>query len=401
MIIGAGLAGLAAAIDLEAAGHDVELHEASDGAGGRVRTDVVDGYRLDRGFQILLEAYPEAQELLDYGALDLKPFTAGAHVRVDGEFHQLGDPIREPSQLLSTLRAPIGSPIDKAKILALRLSVSRGPVESLWRGVGTTAASRFEKAGFSSSMVERFLRPLFAGITLDPELNGSSQVVEFVFRMLGAGDAVVPAQGMGAISDQLAARLSDGVLHLNSPVSAVTPTSVTLADGSVVEADAVIVATDVSSAAQLTDVADPGWNSVTSVWFGADKAPIDEPVLVLNGDGTAPINSFVVMSNVSSAYAPSGKALMVASSPTLDDGAPAAMRAQLSEWFGTEVDDWTELRVDRIEKAQPKQLPGHDARASLQTDDGVWLAGDHRRDASINGAIASGRAVARQVHAAF
>ncbi len=393
------MAGLAAAIDLEALGHDVEIHEASDGAGGRVRTDVVDGYRLDRGFQILLEAYPEAQDLLDYDALDLQAFSAGAHVRADGEFHQLGDPIREPGQLLATLRAPIGSPLDKAKILALRVSVSRGPIEALWRGVGTTAQSRFEKAGFSDSMIERFLRPLFAGITLDPELTGSSQVVEFVFRMLGAGDAVVPADGMGAISDQLAARLGDGTLHLNSPVQAVTASSVTLADGSTVDADAVVVATDVSAAAELTGIADPGWNGVTSVWFAADQAPIDDPVLVLNGEGTSPINSFVVMSNVSAGYAPNGGALMVASTPSLDDDLPDAMRAQLADWFGDQVDGWTQIRVDRIEKAQPKQLPGHDARATLRLDDGIWLAGDHRRDASINGAIASGRAVARQVHA--
>jgi len=142
-IVGAGLAGLAAAKEVIAAGHEAIVYEASDGPGGRVRTDVVDGYRLDRGFQIMLTAYPECQELLDYDRLDLRPFLPGASVRIDDAFHRIGDPLREPKQLGATLTAPIGSPIDKLRILSYRLKVNKGSVESLWEGVGTTAAYRF------------------------------------------------------------------------------------------------------------------------------------------------------------------------------------------------------------------------------------------------------------------
>jgi phytoene dehydrogenase-like protein len=397
VIVGAGLAGLAAGVELSRAGHEVELYEASDGVGGRVRTDTVDGFRLDRGFQILLDAYPEARAILDYDALDLQQFTSGASIRFDGAFHFLGDPIRDPRSLLATARAPIGSPVDKARILAFRLAVSRGSVDAIWDGIGTTTITRFEQAGFSESMIERFLRPLFAGITLDPELHGSSQVTEFVFRMLAAGNAVVPADGMGAIPEQLASKLPDGAVNLQRPVAGVTNSSITTSDNETIDADHVIVATGSTAAAELAGSPDPGWNGVTSVWFAADRPPIDEPVLVLNGEGVEPINSMAVMSNVSASYAPDGKALIVVSSPSLDADLPRRMRSQLADWFGSATEDWEELRIDRIERAQPKQLPGHDARPPLRTEDGVWLAGDHRRDASINGAIGSGRAVATAI----
>lgn len=395
-IVGAGLAGLAAARELSEAGHEAIVYEASDGPGGRVRTDVVDGYRLDRGFQIMLTAYPECRDVFDYDRLDLRPFQAGALVRIGDSFHRVGDPLREPKQLKATLTAPIGSPIDKARILSYRMKVSRGTVDSLWDGIGTTAQHRFEKLGFSDRMVQRFLRPLFAGITLDPDLQGSSQVVDFVFRMLSAGDAAVPAAGMGVLSDQLAASLPEDTVHYGARVDRVTATSIAVTGGNEVAFDAVIVATDASESARLANTEDPGWNGVTSVWLSSPIAPIEEPVLALNGTGFGAINSMAPMSHVSGDYAPDGQHLFVVSTPGVDPDAPAAMRKQLVDWFGPVADTYTEIRVDRIEKAQPRQLPGHDARSSV-VENGVFLAGDHRRDASLNGAIGSGRAAARAV----
>lgn len=385
---------MAAAREVTAAGHDVVVFEAADGPGGRVRTDLVDGYRLDRGFQIMLTAYPECRQMLDYDRLDLRTFQPGAMVRIADSFHRVGDPLRQPRQLKSTLKAPIGSPLDKLRILAYRLKVGRGSVESIWDGIGTTAMHRFDKLGFSDRMIQRFLQPLFAGITLDADLQGSSQVVDFVFRMLSAGDAAVPAKGMGAISDQLAASLPTGALQLGAKVEQVTASTIAVADGNEATFDAVIVATDATESSRLAGTEDPGWNGVTSLWLSAPVAPIDEPILALNGTGLGAINSLAPMSHVSADYAPPGSHLIVVSAPTLDLGAPAAMRKQLVDWFGPVADTYAELRVDRIEKAQPRQLPGHDARAAVEAD-GIFVAGDHRRDASLNGAIASGRAAAR------
>lgn len=396
-MIGAGLAGLAAAVEVSGNGHDVVVLEASDGPGGRVRTDEVDGFRLDRGFQILLTAYPEAQDLLDYGELDLRPFSPGALVRFDDRFHLVADPLRSPAKLLDTVRSPIGSPIDKARILALRQAVRRGDLASLWQRPESTARFRLEQAGFSEAMIERFLGPLFAGITLDAELGGSSRVLEFVFRMLSAGDAVIPARGMGRIADQLAARLPDGSLRLSTPVEAVETNTILVAGGERIEADAVIVATDLDEAGRLAGTPVRGWRGVTSVWLAAEEPPLTEPILVLNGTGTGPLNSTTVLSEVSPHYAPPGRWLIVASTPSVGPGLVDGMRAQLASWFGAVADTWQVLRVDEIERAQPTHLTGQDRTGALATEDGIVVCGDHVRDPSINGAIGSGRAAARAV----
>lgn len=391
------MAGLAAATEVVRAGHEVVVVEAGDGPGGRVRTDEVDGFRLDRGFQILLSAYPEAKDLFDYDALDLRAFTPGALVRWNDRFHRVADPLRSPARLLDTARARIGSPIDKARILAFRQAVGRGELADLWQRPETTARQRLADAGFSDTIVERFLGPLFTGITLDPELGGSSRVLEFVFRMLSAGDAVVPARGMGQLSDQLAAGLPDGSLRLSTAADRIEDGAVVLAGGERLAADAVVVATGVDEAGRLAGVETRSWRMVTSVWLAADEPPLTEPSLVLNGTGAGPVNSTVVMSEVSPHYAPPGRSLIVASTPAIGSDLVGDMVAQLTEWFGAGAASWEVVRVDEIEKAQPVHLPGHERTGALATGDGVVVCGDHVRDPSINGAIGSGRAAARAV----
>lgn len=393
-VVGAGLSGLAAGVELTKRGHSVMILEGSDGPGGRVRTDEVDGHLLDRGFQILLGAYPEAQAMLDYAELDMRSFSPGAMVRHAGGFHRIGDPLREPAKLLETVKAPIGSPVDKAKVLAFRRAVGQGSLAELWRRPETTAMERLQQAGFSSSMIERFLGPLFAGITLDPTLGGSSRVLEFVFRMLSAGDAMVPANGMGAISTHLAGLLPEGALRLSAPVDRVSANEVILQSGEKVQAAAVVVATGMSEAARLTTTEDRGWRSVTSVWFKADEPPISEPVLVLNGSGSGPINSMAVMSQVSDRYASEGSSTIVVSAPTIEPGLVEGFQVQLGEWFGTASTNWEVLRVDEIHRAQPSHPVGHERSGAYQTDANIWVCGDHARDASINGALGSGRALA-------
>ena len=251
LVVGAGLAGLTCAADLAGAGFDCRILEASDGIGGRVRTDRVDGYLLDRGFQILLTAYPEVGRRLDVGRLDLGLFQTGAVVRIGGAFHSVADPLRRPLELPSTLAAPVGTLADKARLARLVLDVRTHAVGSLLRRPDTTTAERLARAGFSRRMIETFWRPLFAGIQLDPGLEVSSRRFDVILRMLAAGSCGVPAGGMGAVPAQLAESLPPGTVRLGTEVTAVGPGRVVLRGGEELAGRAVVVATDGPAAHRL------------------------------------------------------------------------------------------------------------------------------------------------------
>lgn len=390
VVVGAGLAGLAAAIRLRERGHEPLVLERSDGPGGRVRTDTVDGFLLDRGFQILLTAYPTAEEMLDYDALDLKTFDAGSLVRLGERFHRVSDPFRNPGDAIGTLRAPVGSLKDKLAILKFRSAVRKDELEELFVRKETTALERLQAAGFSEKMIDSFLRPLFSGIALDPELQFSSRSLEFIFRMLSDGDAAVPLRGMGQISEQLAGRIPAGTIRYGAEVTEVADHHV-IVDGTRVESQAVIVATDATDAARLTvgEVTDPGANNLTTWWFAAPEAPVKRPVIVLEGNSNGAINNLAVLSQVSKAYSPDERALVAVSTPStgVDE---TLIRSALADWFGGGVEDWDTLRVDEIERAQPRQAVGADPDQAVRLRSGLFVAGDHRQHASINGALVSG-----------
>ena len=399
VVVGAGLAGLAAALRLREKGHEPLVLERSDGPGGRVRTDKTDGFLLDRGFQVLLTAYPQAQRFLDYDALDLRKFDGGALVRVDDRFHRVADPFRNPGDAFSSARAPVGNVRDKMAVVKLRNSLRAIDLDDLFARPETTAIERLTEAGFSSKMIDRFLRPLFTSIALDHSLKFSSRYLEFIFMMLTNGDAAVPAQGMGAIADQMASRLPVGSVRYHADVEEVDHHLVRV-DGQSIKASAVIVATDAADATRLTngEVVDRGSTSVTTWWLAAPGPPLHRPSIVLDGNGTAAINHLAVLSQVNDRCSPDDRALIAASTPAVGVD-ETDLRRSLREWFGAEVDDWETLRVDAIQHAQPRQDVGIDPDQSVRLTSGLFVAGDHRQHASINGAITSGCRAAEAVTA--
>jgi phytoene dehydrogenase-like protein len=402
IIVGAGLAGLACAQDLTRAGIECHVLEASDGVGGRVRTDEVDGFLLDRGFQIVLTAYPQVQHRLDVDALDLGSFEPGALVRVRDGFHRVGDPLRRPRQILPTIRAPLGTLADKLRVARIVVDVRTHPVRKLLRRPDDTTANRLARAGFSDQIIRSFWQPLFAGIQLDPDLEVSSRRFDTILRMLATGSIGVPRRGIGAIPAQLAATLPEDTVRLGAPVAHVGASRVVLADGEQLDGRAVVVATDGPTAHRLLGerVADPGSRAAACCWFSAPRAPLQGPLLVLDGEMSGPAKNLAVMSEVSPSYAPSGQSLIAAAVPgpeALDPTITTRVREQLSRWFGSMTGDWEHLRTDVIPHGQPAQGPPLHPKQRVALGNGVFVCGDHRDTASIQGAMFSGERTAAAV----
>ncbi|MCE2710440.1 MAG: hypothetical protein RLZZ538_790 [Actinomycetota bacterium] len=390
-IVGAGLAGLAAARHLHAKSFNVAVLEAQDDVGGRVRTDIVDGFRLDRGFQILLTAYPELKRQVDLDALDLHNFDPGALVMMRGRSYAVTDPFRAPRGVLSTVRAPIGNIADKARIALLRARTLRGDPRELLRGQDLPTVVALRRAGFSEKVINRFFRPLFGGIQLDPSLTTSRRMFDIIFRSLGEGDAAVPRLGMAALPRQMADRLP-GLVHPNTKVASIDGRTVVTIDGRRIEARAVVIATELPAARNLVALPDRVSRSAGAVYFAADSAPTDSRLVILDGTGKGPVLNAAVMSNVAASYAPPGKHLVVAALPQVIDGDLESMaRDQLRTWWGPQVDSWRHLRTYRIAHAGVEQRPPFSPKRNIALGNGIFVCGDHRDTGSLQGALFSGR----------
>jgi protoporphyrinogen oxidase len=395
LIIGAGLAGICCARQLQKAGVSFSIVDASDAVGGRIRTDRVDGYLLDRGFQVLLTSYPEALAELDYAQLGLAAFDVGALVRYHGDFHRVVDPWRVRGHFISNLLSPVGSLADKIRIGRLRSHVLSTALESIMMAEETTTLQALGRRRFSRKMTDRFFRPFLGGIFLDTKLSVSSRWFEYVFRMFSDGEAALPAQGMQAIPEQLASSLPSSCFQFNRRVTALNGTHVTFADGETVRPESIVVAVDGPEASRLLGFEKPVVSrECICYYFTAKEPPVKEPMLVLSGSTRGPINNLAVLNVVQPNYAPEGKSLISATiigNPSRDEKTLRRMVVgQLKRWFGLIVQEWRMIQLYRVENALPVIYPMEKSKPARHQP-GVYLAGDYRATPSIQGAMESGR----------
>ncbi|MGH3814260.1 MAG: NAD(P)/FAD-dependent oxidoreductase [Pseudonocardiaceae bacterium] len=402
VVVGAGLAGLTAARHLQRAGLQVTVLEAGPVVGGRVATDTVDGFLLDRGFQVLNTSYPALRRELDLRALDLREFVSGVAVRgTDGVLHRLVDPRRAPIQAWRTVFDGLLPPAAKLAVLRLSARAALGNVGSLLAGAERSAAAELSAAGLDGPATEEFLRPFLAGIFGDRDLQTSARFFTLVWRSLARGAATLPSRGMAALPTQIAARLNPGTVCCGQTVLGVVPGRVRTADREIT-ARAVVVATDPPNARALLPGLDvPLMRGLTTYYHVSEQPPSRLRLIHLDGTGSALINTSVLTA-VAPSYSPDHRHLV--SSTVLGTpgaGAPdeAHVRRLASAVYRTNPVGWQHLGTAVVPHAlcsftppTPDQL-----RRDTALGDGLFVAGDHRDTPSIQGALASGRRAARAV----
>ncbi|MEU8390834.1 FAD-dependent oxidoreductase [Micromonospora sp. NPDC048842] len=391
VIVGGGLAGLAAARRLHRAGVPWRLVEAEGRLGGRVATDVVDGHLIDRGFQVLNTAYPRLGTLLDTGQLDLGYFTSGVLVRKGDRLLRLVNPLREPTGGPGTALAGVGSLLDRLRFAALATGCATLPASRLLAAPETSSETALRRAGLSDAIIEELLRPFLSGVFIDRELSTSSHVLAMVLRSFARGRIGLPAEGMAALPRAIAAPLPADLLDLDTPVAEVAPGRVRTQAGDI-RCRAVVVAVDPPAAAALLPaLATVRMHSYTTYYHSAPEPPLTEPILLVDGDRRELVANTVVLSNAAATYAPAGRHLIATSVVGPTAPPEPTIRAELTRLYGRSTADWTHLTTVAVPEALPAAPPPQGRlRKPVALGEGLFVAGDHRDSPSIQGALTSG-----------
>jgi hypothetical protein len=405
VVIGAGAAGLAAARRLSIAGREVCVIDASDDIGGRIRTDQVDGLLLDRGFQLYNPAYAEGISVLDLKALDVKSFSPGVIVSIDGRNYKMADPKREPTWAIDSLLAPVGKIASKLKFAryAVGLALTKTKLDSY-----DQRTDAFLRAEFGTDLTDKVLRPFLAGVFLEPELATSKRFLDIALKAFIAGSPGVPIAGMQAIPRQLAAQLPIGSIQLNVTAQAVASTMVRTDQGDI-RCRSVVIATNARSAALLIpSLKVPPSNAVTTWYHLADCSGSEltdgKSTLIIDGkkfkgtldDTTRPLVNTVVMTNSAPSYASHDRTLISSSALGVhpSNQSELQVRSHLASLYQVPTGKWTHVATYPIPDALPMMTAPHEIEQSVRLSDGVYIAGDYRQVSSTNGALASGRRAA-------
>ena len=396
-IVGAGISGLIAAKTLEAKGYKPTIIEAANRVGGRVKTDVVDGHQLDQGFQVLLDAYPMAKKHLDYEALNLQKFVPGSVIFKNGKSVSIGDPLRDLSLLFSTMTAKIGSLRDKLKILNLNSQLKKKSLEAIFSSEETTTLDYLKNKGFSDIIIANFFRPFFTGIFLEPDLQTSSRMFEFVYKMFGDGLATLPQNGIQAIPDQLKNQLKHTKFIFNTNVSKVNDDHIELEGGKKLNTHFTIIATEAASLISNLNT-QTNWKSCDNLYFTCKKRHIDKAIIGLVADKDALINNICFNNNLNPRNKGNSELLsvtVVKDHDLTEDMLIAIVKSELSTFC--KIKDAEFLKRYKIPKALPDlvQLQNDCSATETQLKPTIFLAGDQMLNASLNAAMVSGERAAQ------
>jgi phytoene dehydrogenase-like protein len=393
-IIGAGLAGLSCAIELQKNKIDFQIFEASDGVGGRVRSDVIDGFTLDRGFQLYNPSYAEGKRLLNYQDLDLKPFTPGVAIRDGKRLRLVVDPFRSRDFRFRLLRDLPGNTFSQLGLARYFLKYLIASDAQIATTKDISAQTSLTKSGIKGALLEKLFRPFLQGVFLESDLTTSRKFLDVVLKNFLQGIPSVPAKGMQEISNQLAAKLPKEKISLNTKVLSILGNKLITSEGEI-EARKIVVATDPTTAISWLNLEPKKMYSVTTWYFKADKSINSKvkakPILFVDAQKTGPLTNAVVMTNAAPSYAPHGEVLVSASAISPNENADLlSVKKHLSHLFGVNTDNWQLIKEYKIKEALPAMTPPFSLVSSNQINKDLFVAGDHRVTSSIQGALLSG-----------
>lgn len=397
IIIGAGVSGLVAAIELEKAGFTPLILEATDCIGGRLKSDLESELPLDHGFQVLLTEYPEAQKYLDFDRLDLIPFKPGSIIFQNSKQQKIGDPRRDTSFLWSTLTSGIGTFNDKLRILKLSNKLKKKSIEDIFLTPEISTLDYLRGLGFSNMIIENFFQPFFAGIFLEEELETSSRMFEFVYKMFGTGYATIPRNGIQAIPKQLANQLSKSTFRFNALVRQIENKTVHLDNGEKLVADQIIIATDSNSILPTGKKTNVKWKSCYNIYLEAESSVFNQAIIGLLPDKKLLVNNFHFLSDVFGGNKEILSVTVVKSHTLSESVMVQKVKNELEQYCNIKTKAL--IKLFHIKKALPdlSQLKYEPHIEDLIISDAVYCCGDHLANGSLNAAMASGRLVAEQI----
>ncbi|WP_439151288.1 FAD-dependent oxidoreductase [Winogradskyella sp.] len=397
-IIGAGISGLIAAKTLEENGYSPTIIESTNTVGGRVKTDIVDGYQLDHGFQVLLNAYSKAKEHLDLEALNLQKFLPGAVIFNNKKAKTIGDPLRDLSLLIPTLTANIGSISDKLKILKLNTALKKKSIADIFKTESQTTLDYLKAKGFTNIIIDEFFRPFFSGIFLEPDLRTSSRMFEFVYKMFGEGLAVLPKDGIVAISNQLKDGLKHTTIKFNNKVKQVNDKSIVLKNGEVIKTHFTIIATMANNLVPNLNDQKQIWKSCYNLYFETEQRNIKQPLIGLIADKEALINNIFFHNSLETTSKGKNELLsvtVVKSHKLNEEDLIKHVRQELHTYC--DIKTLKFIKCFHIKNALPdlKYLQYDISPTETQLKPTVYLAGDYLLNGSLNAAMLSGERAAQ------
>ncbi len=404
VIVGGGMSGLTMAYHLEKFGYSIAIYEVGSEVGGRVRTDHIDGFQLDRGLHFFQSSYPEAAKVLDYKSLKLKNIYPGMLIFHEEKFELISNPLKKWTDLITNFFGNFSDISDRLRFMGLLAKLSAYSENYIMNNADVDAYTFIKQQGFSDEFVEKVFRPFVGAVFCSKDMQVSARLFSYILKYFTISQLTLPEKGIGSIPQNIAAQLQHTEIFLNTKVKEAHDDGVMLANGDFIHAERVVIATTPSDLIKILPTAkiEIPYKHVSCLYFSTETAPLKEAIVAFNGSGKGIANHVFVPTNLHKGYAPKGQHLVCVSIvdiPELDDDEIIdQIISEMVEWFGVKANSWTHLKTYHICNALPDVPRLPKIESFKKTDDNIYIIGDHTSFGSINMVMQCSRDTAKALH---